>query len=125
MSSTIKNLEIETIPFEEAKQRAAQYDYGIVHMVSGLAYGRMSELAIDWDELLELRAFSEKSELRVYEGNEGRTAQCCTEAPGEPDNVVVLEYDMRGGGKLAVKEYLEPDEDGQAVVKYTRPFAMR
>lgn len=120
----IRNLDIRTITFDEAKQKTTEYPYGIIHMMSELQYGRMEDLTVNWDELVELRAFSEKEELRIYQGNDGMTAQCCTETQMDPGNVILLEYDMRGGGKLLVKEYLEPDEDGQAVVRYTRPVAM-
>ena len=43
---------------------------------------------------------------------------------GEMDSIL-KSYLMRNGKKLVVKEYLQPDEDGQAVVKYTRPLSMK
>lgn len=124
MVKKIKNLDMKTITCEEAQQKFADYTYGIVHMMSELQYGKIEELTVNWDELVELRAFSEKGELRLYQGNDGMVAQCCIETTDELQNVIILEYDMKNGRKLKVKEYLEQDEDGQAIVGYTRPFAM-
>jgi len=124
MAKEIKNLNIRTITCEEAKQSIAKYEFVIAHMISELQYGKTEEAQINWNELLELRAFSDKEELRVYHGNMGLTAQICTETVEKPDNTIVLTYNMKNGKKLKVKEYMEQDEDGQAVVGYTRPFAM-
>lgn len=119
-----ENLMFTNITLDEARQKLSQYPFGIVHMMSELQYGKTGDLAVNWEELLELRAFSEKGELRIYQGNDGMEAQYCVETEDNPEHVVILEYNMKNGKKLAVKEYLEPDEDGQAVVRYTRPFAM-
>ena len=124
MVKEIKNLDIRAITREEAQQRITDYTYGIVHMMSELQYGRIEELTVNWNELIELRAFSEKGELRIFQGNDGMVAQCCTETADVSNHVIILEYDMKNGKKLKVKEYLAQDEDGQAVVRYTRPFAM-
>lgn len=124
MSEKTKSLMFRKISIDEARQRLAEYPFSIVHMMSELQYGKTEEISVNWDELLELRAFSEKEELRIFQGNGRMEAQYCVEKQDTPENVIILEYNMKNGKKLAVKEYLEPDEDGQAVVKYTRPFAM-
>ncbi len=125
MSDKIKGLEIQSIPLEEAKRRLPEYTYGIVHMFSELQCGTMDSISVNWDELLELRAFSEQGEMRVYESGNGMVAQCFTETQEDVLDAIVIRYRMSNGRMLAVKEYLEPDEDGQAVVCYTRPFAVR
>lgn len=124
MSEKTERIMFRKISVDEAKQRFAEYSFCIVYMMSELQYGKTEEVTVNWDELLELRAFSEKAELRIFQGNGGMEAQCCVETQDIVENVIILEYNMKNGKKLAVKEYLEPDEDGQAVVKYTRPFAM-
>lgn len=125
MSKQIKNLEFENITIEEAKTRISGYDFCIVHMVSEFQYGRTEDVSVNWEELLELRAFSDQEELRVYRGEHELKAQCCKEMSESSEDVIKLSYQMRNGQKLTVKEYLEPDEDGQAVVMYTRPVSMR
>jgi hypothetical protein len=119
-------MDFKKIAYDEAKQKISEYDYAIVHMISKLQYGKLEDIDINWDELLELRAFSDKGELRIYQGNDGKVAQCCTETEQDDDNSIVLKYDVKGDNslKLMVKEYLKPDEDGQAQVVYTRPFAI-
>lgn len=124
MSDKIRGLTIQNITLEEAKQRLPEYTYGIVHMFSELQYDTMDKISVNWDELLELRAFSEQGELHVYEGSNGMMAQCCTETQEDTLDVNIIRYMMKNDKTLAVKEYLGPDEDGQAVVRYTRPFAM-
>lgn len=124
MSEKTESLMFRKISINEARRRLAEYPFSIVHMMSELQYGKTEELTVNWDELLELRAFSEKAELRIFQGNDGMEAQYCVETQDTTENVIILEYNMKNGKKLAVKEYLEPDKDGQAVVKYTRPFAM-
>lgn len=125
MSDKIRGLEIQNITLEEAKQRLPEYTYGIVHMFSELQCDTMDKISVNWNELMELRAFSEQGELRVYESGNGMAAQCCTETQEDTLDAIIIKYKMSNGKTLAVKEYLEPDEDGQAVVQYTRPFAVR
>jgi hypothetical protein len=117
-------MDFKKIAYDEAKQKISEYDYAIVHMISKLWYGKLEEIDINWDELLELRAFSDKGELRIYQGNDGKVAQCCTENDEDADNCIILKYDVKGNKKLMVKEYLKPDDDGQAQVVYTRPYAI-
>ena len=141
-----ENLEACEISIEEAKTIAQNFDYMIAHMISDLKYGKMEQDAIDWDELTELRAFSEKEELHVFEAEDGEKAIHVRETSAEEDSgksdirvrksdeekeisgksaAIIKYYLTRSGKKLAVKEYLRPDEDGQAVVAYTRPFSIQ
>lgn len=115
-------LYIEETGLEKAKNLAGQYDYVIAHMLSRMRHGTPDQVDVDWDELVELRAFGQKGELHVFGG------------PGELSAVLVREegcrefldkrYPMRDGNILKVREYFMPDEDGQAVVVYARPFAV-
>lgn len=141
-----ENLEACEVSLDEAKTIAKNFDYMITHMISDLKYGEMEQDAIDWDELTELRAFSEKEELHVFDAEDGKKAIHVREIsakenpfpgdfhglkPGEEKEIsgksaeIIKYYLTRSGKKLAVKEYLRPDEDGQAVVAYTRPFSIQ
>ncbi|SCJ09777.1 CRISPR-associated protein [uncultured Clostridium sp.] len=130
---TYKHLEVREIAAEipELKKRAAQYPYMIAHMYSDIQCGENVHDEINWDELVELRAFDEKGELHIYEQNGGLKAVEITETEDCKEDTVVKYYPVRkavcASAKrcvLAVKEYLEDDEDGQAVVVYTRPFGL-
>lgn len=72
---------------------------------------------------MELRAFHISEELHVFFDGESQKAVRILEADGEKDEIVKV-YPMKNGKFLRVKEYLAPDEDGQAVVVCTRPFAV-
>ncbi len=117
------HLYMEKTDLEEAKGRVAGYGYVIAHMISQLEFGTPDEVRINWEELIELHAFGPQGELHVFGG------------PGELEAVTVREeencqefleksYLMRDHRVLKVREYLAADEDGQAVVVYTRPFAV-
>lgn len=118
-----EHLFIESVDLEEAKALAGKYDYVIAHMISELQFGTPGEVVVNWEELLELHAFGLDGELHVFG------------SPGELEAVKVSEeegclefleksYRMRNQSILKVREYLKADEDGQAVVVYTRPFAV-
>ena len=130
---TYKHLEVREVPAElpELEKKAAQYPYVIAHMYSAILCGDSVHEKINWNELVELRAFDEKGELHVYEQNGGLKAVEILETEDCKEDTVVKRYAVRGAVSnsakpcyLAVKEYLEADEDGQAVVVYTRPFRL-
>lgn len=130
---TYKHLEVRELPAElsELEKKAAQYPYVIAHMYSDILCGDNVHEKINWDELVELRAFDEKGELHVYEQNGGLKAVEILETEDCKEDTVMKRYIVRRAVSnsekpcyLAVKEYLEADEDGQAVVVYTRPFRL-
>lgn len=130
---TYKHLEFRkfSAEFPELKQIAEQYPYVIAHMYSDIQCGEHVHDKINWNELVELRAFGVKGELHVYEQNGGLKAIEVIETEDSREDTVVKYYPVRKAVcastercVLAVKEYLEADEDGQAVVVYTRPFGL-
>ena len=130
---TYKHLEVREVSTErsELENKAAQYPYVIAHMYSDICCGEQVHDQINWDELVELRAFGEQGELHVYEQNGSLKAIEILETEDSREDTVVKYYPVRKAvcnmGKhtvLVVKEYLEPDEDGQAVVVYTRPLRL-
>ena len=64
---TYKHLDVRAVSAErsELKEKAAQYPYVIAHMYSDILCGNCVHDGINWDELVELRAFDEKGELLV------------------------------------------------------------
>lgn len=124
MKQICRNLEFEKLDKETAKAAYENYDFVIAHMISELQFGKKEDVTVNWNELVDLRAFDEKGELHIFDRNGIKSAVRITEKDA-PEESIVKYCKMRNGMELAVKEYLEPDEDGQAVVKYTRPFAMK
>ncbi|MCI9490924.1 hypothetical protein AALC75_02805 [Lachnospiraceae bacterium 48-42] len=127
MEQITEKLNMEEIEAEKAKEQIGRYDYIIAHMISDLQYGVPGDVQIQWDELVELRAFNRTEELHVFEhewDSPGKLrAVRISETEGGGD-CLVKSYRMRNGKILNIKEYLAADEDGQAVVVYTRPFAV-
>ena len=120
-------LMMEEISKEQVKEKMSRCDYVIAHMISSLKYGRLVEAEIDWEELVELRAFNQREEFRILETDGGQKAIWVYEneegMSEKPDrDVIERRYSTWDGNILQVKEYLTRDEDGQAVVAYTRPF---
>ena len=90
---TYKHLDVRAVSAErsELKEKAAQYPYIIAHMYSDILCGNCVHDGINWDELVELRAFDEKGELHVYEQNGSLKAVEITEkenADAEEDTVI-------------------------------------
>ena len=130
---TYRHLEVRKLPADlpELKKIAEKYPYVIAHMYSDIQCGEQVHDKINWKELVELRAFDEKGELHVYEQNGGLKAVEVIETEDCREDTVIKYYPVRKAVcasekpcVLAVKEYLEADEDGQAVVVYTRPFGL-
>ena len=124
MDKITDKLQLEEITLEKAQEIFQKMDYAIVHMISDMEMGNPLELNVNWDELVELHAFTEEEELHVFQAEDERTALYIIDQ-GEEDNTLIKEYELRNGQILSVKEYLQPDEDGQAVTVYIRPFAVR
>lgn len=124
MDKITDKLQLEEITLEKAQEIFQKMDYAIVHMISDMEMGNPLELNVNWDELVELHAFTEQEELHVFPAEDERKALYIIDQ-GEEDNTLIKEYELRNGQILSVKEYLQPDEDGQAVTVYIRPFAVR
>ena len=123
MRQITDHLCMETLDLQQAKELAGGYDYVIAHMMSDLQYGPAGQVQIDWEELLELRAFNQEEELRVFGSPEALQAVRIRELDGGGDHLVKA-YPMRNRKILKVKEDLAADEDGQAVTVCVRPFAV-
>lgn len=67
MEQITEKLNMEEIEAEKAKEQIGRYDYIIAHMISDLQYGVPGDVQIQWDELVELRAFNRTEELHVFE----------------------------------------------------------
>lgn len=120
----IDHLYIEKVDLEEAKALAGGYDYIIAHMISSKPQiGTPDQVNIDWEELIELHAFGLKGELHVF-GAPGELEAVKVEEEEGCSEFLEKDYRMRNQSILRVREYLKSDEDGQAVVVYTRPVAV-
>ena len=113
------------IEVEEACKMIPDYEYALVYMMSNVHLCKVENLpSIDWSECLEARFFSKEGEVHIYEEDDVLKAVKIT--ADEQAERIVKKYEINQGrfkgiGKyLCVEEYLEYDEDGQAVVVLTR-----
>ena len=95
--------------------------YSLIFGYSGVTLGRTPE-RVDEAELLEARFFSPEREIRVY--RDAGTLRAVSVSDTDADAEAVTErYQLenpRLGDWLAVRRYLDYDEDGQAFVAVRR-----
>ena len=100
------------------------YTYALVY---GLSEVKLCEMRFlkdsDLKECREARFFSVDKEFHLFETEEGMAAVVVTEEDGT--DYILKKYELapkfsEAGNVLLVKEYLDYDEDGQAVVGLTR-----
>ena len=112
--------------FDEAKKEIAGYKNALIYQVDAIQLFDSGVPSVDWDKCVEARFFSEEKELRFFQTEDGEwKAALVADAPD--DDVIDSWYRLSkrfGGGKVCVREYLDYDEDGQAVVVLTRLVAL-
>ena len=118
---------IKQLEWEEAYSLITNYEYALVYMMSNVYLCKTQDLpTIDWEECLEARFFSEEGELHIY-GEDGvlRAVKVMEDEETEKNSIIkkywINQGRFKGVGKyLIVQEYLDYDEDGQAVITLTR-----
>ncbi|MCI9101288.1 MAG: hypothetical protein HFH59_05430 [Lachnospiraceae bacterium] len=115
---------IQKVESDNVFERSMGYEYALVYMISEMLLCKTSELPkVNWEECLEARFFSKDKELHIYEEDEEWKAVEVTEE-NERD-CLVRRYQLANrfkslGALLCVHEYLDYDDDGQAMVSLTR-----
>lgn len=122
--------QITSLSFEEAKERAEQYTYGLVYLFSEILLGKTENIKdkICWEDCMEARFFSEQGELHIFDYNGERRAVCVEDGTETGKFEIALdksyplakEFEKIGYHSFKVREYLEGDADGQAVIVLTR-----
>ena len=95
--------------------------YSLIFAYGGVTLGRTPE-RVDADELLEGRFFSAEREIHVYRDGGTLRAVSVSDTPEDAD-AVTERYELdnaRPGDWIAVKRYLDYDEDGQAYIAVRR-----
>ena len=104
----------------EAQQLGAALPWALVRSLSQVTLGPVP-VAIDADELLEARFFSADEEIRLFRSEGQLLAVHLTAEPN--DNTIVQVHRIENkafGSSLTVSCTLQPDEDGQMNITYTR-----
>ena len=112
---------------EDIKNKAATYEFALIYTYSSPKYlGENNAGSIDWSELVDARFFGEEGELHVFrnEDNELEMVELSDSVEQENFNERFEDFERpleRGYGKsITIREYINFDEDGQAVVVCTR-----
>lgn len=119
----VKNC-ITKISLEEAKNAVKSYDYGLIYYMSSMVFDAISNICeINWDECMEAYFFDKEGQLHIYRDEDVLTVQKFSEI--ETLAMVEKKYELANtfkelGDSVVVREYLEPDEDGQMYVAYKR-----
>ncbi len=117
---------------ESAKASAGEYEYALLYRISDLLLCPAADLKdSDWDECLEARLFRKDAELHILLEEEKKAVKIMDDG-GE--DVITEVYKLSGKSrkrlpsnmdKLVVKQYLQPDEDGQMFIALTRLAEIR
>ena len=117
-------MRIEEIKNDDIKGMTGNYDYVLINEYSKFSFGRTEDVSLNWDQCSEAYLFNEKEQIHVFlEDNDLKAVKVTEDA----SDVHYLDRNYEVSGRfnsickeVTVREYLNPDEDGQAVVTYTR-----
>ena len=103
----------QTMEVQMALERGAQLPFALVRLLSAAVLGPAPS-AVDETDLLEVRFFSAKEEIRVFRRNGALQAVLCRENGGErfADRTYQI-ANPEFGTQITVRTYLDFDEDGQ------------
>jgi hypothetical protein len=115
---------------EAAKTDAEKYEFVYIRELSRLEMGRRTDLEpINWNEeneVIEVRFFDDKSELRFFK-QDGNLRAALIEDDGGKEGIdfktsdkIDLLHDGKFGKSIIVREYFDYDADGQIFVTASR-----
>lgn len=110
------------LELDEARAMCLDYPYVLVRELSRIWLGETRKAEINWDEITQIRFFSERAELRLFR-RDGALQAVLLEDDSEGDcldKTFPLAHNGAFGTWLTVREYLDYDEDGQLFVKASR-----
>ena len=113
-------MKLETMDASRALAEGLTLPYSLIFAYGGVTLGETPE-RVDAEELTEARFFSAEREIHVYRG--GGTLHAASIRDTPEDNAVTERYPLdnpRLGDWIAVRRYLDYDEDGQAYVSVRR-----
>lgn len=113
-------MRVEKLDMQAALEQGLRLPYALVRALSAVVLGK-TPLAVETEELLEARFFSENEEIRLFRRNGGLNAVLLREEP--EDSVLEETFRIENsalGRWITVRHLLDFDEDGQAYIKTTR-----
>ena len=127
----MKTKEINIDCKETIKKLASEYKYALVYEFSRITLNDATQVKWDLDELSEAYLFNKNEQIHVFRSDDGiRAIYFCEDQEDQPKDYGYFDRKYKLDGKfdknarkaLIIRDYLEPDEDGQAFVSYTRLY---
>ncbi len=110
-------MKIKPLEYESAKEQIKEYEQGLVYYISSTEVIKPVQDEIVWEECLEARFFSEKAELRFFRDGSSWIVSMASDEEGDTTVDEIYEAARSSiGEKVKIREYYEPDEDGQMVL---------
>ena len=123
------------ITIEEAKEQWGKYHFVMGHTLSKVLVGGIDRFSQDdWDEILDIRFFSEDEMMHVFrddaeQGNLKAVVLGDNEDGAGHERSLKIDKSIPGCkeySELKIKEYYSYDEeDGQLLIKYVRPMELK
>lgn len=118
------------IPIEDARTRWSSYRFVIGHTLSRLLAGEATRFSeSEWDEILDIRFFSEDGMLHIFR-EEDLKAVVLEDEEGDMvyERSVETDRSIPGCGiysELKIREYYSYDDDGQLLIEHIRPLELK
>lgn len=107
--------------------KAEGYKWAIVYNFDEVKIGRLDELEIDGDILLQARIFNEDKELNIVREKHNLNL-CFLEEDSDDecieDSYLIIENKFKNYKNINIKKYINYDDDGQAFISYVRPYGL-
>lgn len=103
--------------------------YGIIYNYDSVNFGKLSELTLDINNILEARLFNDNYEIVVRVEDDNISGNIFIDNIGNYENYSVESFVLYSNkhsindkySELSVKNYIDYDEDGQAYYYYMKP----
>ena len=105
--------------FEVEKKLVNPYEGALLYYISSVELYTSDVSTVNWKECSEARFFSNDGELRFFKNGEEWIVSEILDEEGDTYFDIRYELDNRFksvGRSVVIREYYEPDEDGQMVI---------
>ena len=118
----LEDINVESV--NTIEDLVSSYRYALIYEFSRVLLGDATQVNVNFDELNEAYLFNKSEQIHIFKVDGVLKGVKATEEISDEhffDKKYKLDSKFKALGKIiVVREYLEYDEDGQAIVSYTR-----
>ena len=119
----------KNVMIDEVKSLPPVNGYALVYRFSSIELVKVEDVSWDFEEWSEAYLFNDGEQIHVFRDNDELKAVKWT-MDVEDTHFVDRTYNITGkfraaGNEITIRDYLSPDEDGQAVVSFTKLVSVR